>query len=509
MRDKHTPMNTHHYIACDLGAESGRVILGTFREGLLTLKEIHRFSNDPIRVEKSLCWDAPRIFAELKIGLSCVAQHLKDVGDKAAESLSVDSWGVDYVLMDSQDAPLALPFHYRDPRTTAPYAEATEKASETIFAETGIQFMPINTLYQLLAHRQQEPEQINQAKHLLLMADYFQFLLSGIGVAERSLASTTQCYNPQTMRWAQGLLEHFDLPESLFPPLVESGTILGPVLPEIASETGLGSVLVLATCSHDTAAAVAAVPAEKGPDGKNDWAYLSSGTWSLLGVELPEPLINDRVRDANFTNEAGYGGGIRFLKNIAGLWIVQECRRDWRTDGTSYSYEELTEMATEATPFRSLIRPDDVRFLGAGEMTLKICAYCRETGQSVPETPGQFIRCILESLALSYRQTIEQIENLTGRKLRRLHIVGGGSRNNLLNQFAADATGHDVLVGPVEATAIGNLLLQALTLGHLNSLADLRRTVRASFPIRPFVPTDADAWNAPYTRFLNLEIMQS
>jgi rhamnulokinase len=499
-------MNTHRYIACDLGAESGRVILGTLREGRLTLEEMHRFPNGPVQAGDGLRWDAPHLFAEIKAGLARVASHLREAGQGPAEGVSVDSWGVDYVLVGGDGAARALPHHYRDPRTEAAYAGATAgEAAAVIFAETGIQFMPINTLYQLLAQQWQEPERLAGPVTFLPIADYFHFLLCGVAGAERSLASTTQLYNPSTGAWSNRLLARFGLSPSLFPPLVDAGTVLGSLRPDVAAETGLGAVPVLATCSHDTGAAVAAVPAEKGRESDDDWAYLSSGTWSLLGVELPGPLINDRVQEANFTNEAGYGGTTRFLKNIAGLWIVQECRRAWLAEGATYTYEELTQMAADAEPFRSLVHPGDARFLAPGEMPRKVRDFCRETGQALPETPGQVVRGALEGLALSYRQTLEQVEVLTGRMVRRLHIVGGGSRNALLNRFAADATGRAVLAGPVEATAIGNLLLQALTLGHLPSLVDLRRTVRASFPVQPYAPTGADAWEGPYARFQNLE----
>lgn len=489
--------NSHSYIACDLGAESGRVILGVLDGGILTLEEIYRFPTGPLPAGESLRWDVPQIFSELKIGLSRIAPDHK----AKAASLSVDSWGVDYVLMHGE-TPVALPYHYRDTRTDAAYLAAGKAVPPAvIFAETGIQFMPINTLYQLLAHRQQEPEQLAQADRLLLIADYFNALFSGVGVAERSLASTTQLYNPSARVWSEELLSGFNLPLPLLPPLVDSGTVLGPLKPEIAAETGLDSVLqVIATCSHDTAAAVAAVPEEG-----EDWAFLSSGTWSLLGVELPEPLINADVQAANFTNEIGYGGTVRFLKNIAGLWIVQECRRTWLGKGWDYTYEDLTRMAEAAPPLGSLLLPGDARFLTPGGMPAKVREFCRETGQAVPTTPGQIVRCALESLALSYRRTLEQLETLTGRRIQRVHIVGGGSHNALLNQFAANAMGRTVLAGPVEATAIGNVLLQAVTLGHLGSLADLRRTVQASFPIRTFEPADSNAWQEAYARFQQLE----
>ena len=494
-------MTGHSYIACDLGAESGRVILGVLQSGILTLEEIHRFSNAPVRSGDSLRWDVHHIFEELKTGFSRVAACRE--GARAA-SLSVDSWGVDYVLVDRAHVPLTLPYHYRDTRTDEAFRTAFETVpAEAVFAETGIQFMPINTLYQLLAHQQQAPEELAQADQLLLVADFLHALFCGVGVAERSLASTTQIYNPTTRQWSTNLLSRFGLPSLLLPPLVDPGTALGLLLPEIAAETGLpAEIQVIATCSHDTAEAVIAVPEEG-----DDWAFLSSGTWSLLGVELPEPLINAEVKAANFTNEIGYGGTVRFLKNIAGLWIIQECRRDWLAAGTEYSYEELTALAGSAEPFRSLISPADVRFLKSGEMAGRVRQFCRDTGQPVPLTPGQVVRCALESLALSYRATLEQIEALTGRTIHRLHIVGGGSQSALLNQFAANATGRKVLAGPVEATAIGNLLLQAVTLGHLETIADLRRTVRASFSIDSFAPADAGVWQDAYTRFQHMETL--
>jgi len=489
-------INSYSYIACDLGAESGRVILGVLDSGILTLEEVYRFSTGPLPVGESLRWDAPQIFNELKIGLSRIAPHHK----AKVASLSVDSWGVDYVLMHGEK-PAALPYHYRDTRTDAAFLAAGKTVPPAvIFAETGIQFMPINTLYQLLAHRQQEPEQLAEADRLLLIADYFNAQFCGVGVAERSLASTTQLYNPTTCAWSEELLTRLSLPVSLLPPLVDAGTVLGPLNPEIAAETGLNQLQVIATCSHDTAAAVAAVPEE----GK-DWAFLSSGTWSLLGVELPEPLINAEVQAANFTNEIGYGGTVRFLKNIAGLWIVQECRRTWLGKGRDYTYDDLTRMAEAAPPLGSLLLPGDARFLTPGGMPAKVREFCRETGQVVPKTPGEIVRCALESLALSYRRILEQLEALTGRTLRRLHIVGGGSNNVLLNQFAANATGRIVLAGPIEATAIGSVLLQAIALGHLGSIGDLRRTVQASFPIQTFEPADSNAWSEAYARFQQLE----
>ncbi len=488
-------MSAHSYIACDLGAESGRVILGRLDSGRLALEEIHRFPNGATNVLGSLRWDLLRIFDELKAGLKKIGARR----DATVASLSVDSWGVDYALFSEGQPLLGIPYHYRDARTEGPYARVMQSAlPEKIFRETGIQFMAINTLYHFMAEN--EDGLFEMAGQFLNIADYLQYLFSGVARAEESLASTTQMYNPATRSWSAALIDEFRLPAPVFPTLVPSGTTLGPLLPEIAAETGLGGVDVIATCSHDTGAAVAAVPAQ----GGEDWAYLSSGTWSLIGVELPAPLISEKVRAHNYTNEAGHGGTTRFLKNIAGLWILQECRRAWVAEGGDFDYAALNLLAVEAEPLRSLINPFAERFVKPGGMPRKVAGYCKETAQPEPETPGQFTRCIFESLALAYRQCLDEIEMLTGRNIRTLHIIGGGSQSALLNQYAASAAGRTVLAGPVEATAIGNLLLQAIALGHLSSLDALRQTVRASFPVQTFEPLDPDLWKAARARFAGL-----
>ncbi len=484
---------TTHYIACDLGAESGRVMLGTLSEGRLTLEEIHRFPNVTIRLGNSLRWDILRTFDELKKGLAQVARRGVPV-----ESLSVDSWGVDYVWSGLGQDMLAPAYIYRDPRTDATFESAiAQSGKEKIFAETGIQFMSFNTLYQLIADRDASPGLLREADGFLGIADYLNFLFSGVRRAEESLASTTQIYNPATRQWSKVLQEEFSLPPSAFPQIVPSGTVLGPVSEEVQAETGIGSAKVVATCSHDTGAAVAAVPAGDG----SDWAYLSSGTWSLIGVELASPLINDATREANFTNEGGFGGTTRFLKNIVGLWILQECRRDWERRGEQWDYATLNRLAAEAEPLVTLINPDDDRFVKPGDMLAKVESFARETGQPIPAAPGEFTRTILQSLALLYRSTLAKIEALTGRSIAKLHIVGGGSQSALLNQFAANATGRPVFAGPVEATAIGNILIQAVAGGQIASLADLRRTVQNSFPIATFTPEDSADWEAAAERF--------
>jgi rhamnulokinase len=485
-------MSGHHYIACDLGAESGRVMLGTLVDGKLTLEEIHRFANGPVRVNGSLRWDVLRLFDELKTGLAeIVARGIKP------EGLSCDSWGVDYVWLKNGEPFLAPPFHYRD---AARNDGAFERAfaimpADTIFTETGIQFMTINTLYQLHDDLLRRPWIFKCADRFLPMGDYFNFLFSGVAKSEESLASTTQLYSPRKHRWSKKLIRSFKFAKRVFPEVVPSGTVLGPALPDF----DLPGAQVVASCSHDTGAAVAAVPAQ----GKG-WAFLSSGTWSLLGIELKKPIINDRSRQYNFTNEVGFAGSIRFLKNIIGLWIQQECRRAWLKEGHEFSYEELGSLAAQTAPLKALINPNDPRFGNPDNMPQKIADFCRTTGQTPPVTPGEFIRCILESLALLYRKTLDQLEDVTGKPIQTLHIVGGGSQNKLLNQFSANATGRTVIAGPAEATAAGNILIQAIALGHLKDLDELRSVVRASFEVTTFKPQEAEVWTQAYQRFQKL-----
>jgi rhamnulokinase len=485
-------MNPRHYIACDLGAESGRVMLGTLDNGKLQLQEIHRFSNSPARIMGTYRWNTLWIFEELKHGLRKVAES-----GITPRSVSVDSWGVDYVLTRGRQPQLSIPYNYRDPRTERTFEFALKKAgAQRIFEHTGIQFMSLNTLYQFIADLEEMPEILSVADRFLLIGDYFNYLFSGRGVAEESLASTTQVYDTRKRAWSRDLIEFFGFDERLFPEIVPSGTILGPLEPDVAEATGLSGVQVVATCSHDTGAAVAAVPAEG-----NDWAFLSSGTWSLIGVELPAPLINDAVRQANFTNEAGHGGTTRFLKNISGLWLLQECRRAWAKEGTEYGYEELTHLALETEPLRSLVSPNSPRLGRPEMMPRKVQELCEELGEPIPVTPGQVVRCLLESLALTYRVAFEQLRELTGRPLTKLHIVGGGSQSKLLNQASADAIGCTVIIGPVEATAIGNLLVQAIALKDIDSMAALRRTVRDSFPVTTYTPHDRQDWEAAFERY--------
>jgi rhamnulokinase len=483
---------TTHYLACDLGAESGRLILGTLTDGRLTLEELHRFPNGPVKTDGSLHWDILKLFGELRGALKKAGERKLPVA-----SISTDSWGVDYVLLDDDGNLIPPTFHYRDGRSARGVTNAKARADwNTIFAETGIQFMAFNSIFQLAA---EAPERLARARRILLIGDAFNFLLSGVARAEESLASTSQLYNPRTRTWSKLLLERLGLAEKLFPEIVPSGTRLGPLKADLARESGLGAVEVLASCSHDTGAAVAAVPA-----AGEGWAYLSSGTWSLMGVELPAPVITDASREFNFTNEIGFGGSVRFLKNIIGLWLVQECRRHWSKEGRDFDYATLTRLAEEAPPFVSLINPADARFIPPDDMPARIASFCKETGQPLPAGPGAMIRCVLESLALLYRRTLRNMEQLIGKRVERLHIVGGGSQNRLLNQFAANAVQVPVLTGPVEATAAGNILVQAVALGHLPSLAAGREAIRLSSEMGQFLPQDPAPWNAAAERLEKL-----
>ncbi len=484
----------HHYLACDLGAESGRLILGTLEDHRLTLEELHRFPNGAVTEGGSLCWNLDRLKADLKAGLRRAAERQLPIA-----SLSTDSWGVDYVLVNEAGEILKPTFHYRDARCQEGLKRAHARVSqESIFAETGIQFMAINTIFQLAS---ENPERLRGARHLLMIADVFNYLLSGTACVEVSNASTSQLYNPRTRSWSTALIHALELPAHVFPPIVASGTRLGPLRPALAAELGVPPFEIIAGCSHDTGAAVVAVPASAelsaATDSAPDWAYLSSGTWSLLGCELREPLVTDACRDANFTNEIGYGNSVRLLKNIAGLWLVQECRRAWKTEGKEYSYAELVGLAETAVPFRSLVNPSDDRFLSPGDMPAKIAAFCVEHGFPEPRNPGETIRCCLESLALAYATNLRQLERLVGGSFRRLHIVGGGSQNDLLNRLTADACGVDVIAGPVEATAAGNVLVQAMAQNHLPSLASAREVIRQSFPMKRVVPGDSKPWQEP------------
>jgi rhamnulokinase len=483
---------TKNLLAFDLGAESGRGVLGRFDGSRLTLDVLHRFPNGPVCTLDCLHWDVLRLFGETLAGLRRAAAEPGGVA-----SVGVDTWGVDFALLGRGGTLLGNPRHYRDPHTEGVMEAVFARVPrEEIFRRTGLQFLRFNTLFQLAALQRDRSPLLDAAETMLLMPDLFHYWLTGIKVNEYTDASTTQLLDPRARGWAFELLRALELPERLPGSLVPPGTALGPLRTAVATETGLEPVPVVAPATHDTAAAVAAVPAEG-----EAWAYISSGTWSLVGVELAEPLINDAALRSNFTNEGGVGGTARFLKNVMGLWLIQECRRAWNREGKPYTYEELTRLAGEALGGASLIDPDDGVFLLPMNMPAAIADFCRRTGQPVPSGPGPTVRCALDSLALRYRWVVERIEALTGRRLEVIHVVGGGSQNGLLCQLTADACGRRVLAGPVEATAAGNVLTQAMGLGLLGSLRDVREVVRRSFPVQPYEPNDSAKWQEPYERF--------
>jgi rhamnulokinase len=489
------PKDKLNFLALDLGAESGRAMLGQFDGARLRLAEAHRFANGPVCLPSGLHWDVLRLWREITCGIALAAQECE--GELA--SVGLDTWGVDFGLLDRSGALLGNPYHYRDSRTDGMLDEAFRRVGcEEVFERTGIQFMQLNSLYQLLSMVVGESPMLEIAETFLTMPDLFNYWLTGRKVCEFSIATTTQCYDPRAGGWARSLLEKLGIPTHICPEIVPPGTVLGDMLPQVAEEVGT-RVPVIAPACHDTGSAVAAVPATGA-----DFAYISSGTWSLMGAELAEPVINADSLAYNFTNEGGVGGTFRFLKNIMGLWLVQESRRTWAGQGKTLSYDVLTQMAAEAQPLRAIVDPDDGDFLKPGDMPARIRAFCERTGQSVPEGKGAIVRCALESLALKYRWTLERLEEMLGRRLEPIHIIGGGTQNRLLNQLAADATGRRVITGPIEATAIGNVLVQMMALGHIASLAEGRRIVCGSFDVETYEPQGGDDWEEAYGRFLEL-----
>jgi rhamnulokinase len=480
------------FLAFDLGAESGRGIVGLLNGPKLELEVINRFANGPVRVLDTLHWNVLGLYHDMVQTLRLCASVYGPI-----DGLGVDTWGVDFALLGRGGTLLGNPRHYRDPHTEGVMDEAFRRVPRAeVFRQTGTQFMRFNTLFQLLALQRDRSPLLDAAETLLFMPDLLHYFFTGIKVNEFTDASTSQMLDPTTRGWAYGLVRSFGLPEKILGTLVQPGTVLGPLRSSVAAETGLNPAPVIAPASHDTAAAIAAVPASG-----DSWAYISSGTWSLMGVELPAPLVNEAALEANFTNEGGVGGTTRFLKNIMGLWLVQECRRAWERAGTKYSYDELTRLAQEAPPFAFLVDPDDASFILPPNMPAALADYCRRRGQPAPERPGDCVRCALESLALAYRWVLEKLEALTGRRREVIHVVGGGSQNALLCQFTADACDRPVLAGPVEATAIGNVLVQALGLGALGSLAEARAAVRQSFEVHTYAPQNPAAWEAPYESF--------
>lgn len=482
-----------NYLAIDLGAESGRTILGTLAAEKLVLSEIHRFPNQPVRLPGGFHWDILRLWAEVKAG---IAKAVKS-GVKL-DSLGIDAWGVDFALLDRDGNLLGNPYHYRDHRTEGMIETAFHRLPrERIFAQTGCQFSPINSLYQLLSLAENNSPVLSAAQTFLTIPDLLNFWLTGRKVCEFTNATTTQCYDPRWKTWAVPLLEKMSIPTHIFPEIVPPGTILGRLRSSVAEETGAPDLPVVAPACHDTGSAVVAVPAEN-----QDFAWLSSGTWSVLGAEVRQPCLTEKALAYNLTNEGGVFGTWRLSKNILGLWLIQECRRAWQHQGEDYSYDAMSKLAAESDPFIAVIDPDDASFFRPGDMPQKVQDFCQETGQRVPQSHGEIVRVVLESLALKYRFVLERLDELTGTRLAPLHIIGGGTQNRLLNQFTADATGRKVVTGPIEATAIGNLLMQAIALGHLANLSEARAVVRASFSPEIYASQPDSRWDEAYGKLL-------
>ncbi len=493
-------MSEQFFLAVDLGAESGRVMAGLFDGQKVRLEELHRFGNGPVSVADTLRWDVLRLWAEIQTGLGKAVEKF----GKSIVSVGVDTWGVDYVLLSKTGEMLGQPYCYRDPRTKGHMEAAFRRVSRgDIFAQTGLQFMEINSLYQLLAFQQTNPALMAQADKFLMMPDLLHWLMCGSQVVEFTNATTSQCFDARKKTWATDMLRRFELPTAMFPEVVNPGTKLGRLRESVAQRMNLPRLDVVTPATHDTGAAIAAIPTEH--TGKANWAYISSGTWSLMGLELPHAITTPRALELNVTNEGGVDGTYRLLKNIMGLWLVQECRRSFDRAGSPLDYTAMTQQANAAEPFKSLIDPDAADFLAPADMPAAIRGWCQQAGQPVPQNAGALVRCCLESLALKYRTVLGWLEELSGTPVEVIHIVGGGTQNELLNQFTADATGRPVITGPVEATALGNVLLQARTAGSIGSLAEIRNVVRASSTMKRYEPRDTAAWNAAYQRFVSLK----
>jgi rhamnulokinase len=483
------PDAANSYLAFDLGAESGRAVLAHLRSGVITTEEVHRFANEPVEYSGGLHWDVPRLWLELRKALS-------QLQVKELAGIGVDAWGVDYALLGERGQLLENPYHYRDKRTQGVMDQVFRKISkEEIYRQTGIQFMQINTLYQLFAAKRDTPKLLGAAHRLLTIPDLFHYWLTGNAVCEFSNATTTQMVNPRTRAWARSLLEALDLPAELPGEMVEPGTVIGSLGDGLGVNSQIRGTPVIAPAAHDTGSAVAAIRARDGT------AFISSGTWSLVGTELDRPIITEESLKLNFTNEGGVCRTTRFLKNVMGLWMLQCCRRSWRLQLEDYGYRELMELALDEPEFAHLVDPDAESFLHPDDMLEAISRFCARTQQPAPKTPGAYVRAVLESLAFKYRQVILELEHLIQGPIQQIRIIGGGSKSNLLNQFTANVTGRRVLAGPAEATALGNLAMQMLATGAASSLEEVRAMVDRSFPSKVFEPRETDKWERHLTRF--------
>ena len=477
-------MSVSKYLAVDLGAESGRVIVGILENEKIHIEEIHRFPNKQINKKGSLFWNIPELFKEIKEGFSLAVKK----GHTDVESIGIDTWGVDFGLIGKNNQLLELPHTYRDTRTNGIHDKVFEKISpENIYNKTGIQFMQINSLYQLYSIKLSNESLLKESGKLLFIPDLFNFLLTGEKKSEYTIASTSQFLNAVTKQFDPDIFSALDLPINIMAPIVQPGTVIGKLLPDVAAETGLNIIDIITVGCHDTASAVAAVPGRG-----DDWAYLSSGTWSLLGLENDKPVINYEFKD--FTNEGGINNKIRFLQNISGLWLLQEIKKSWEKKGEHFSYEEITKLAEKSDSLISIINPDDSLFTNPPDMIEAVREYSIKTKQRIPETMGDYARSVFESLALKYKSVLQRIEKVSNKNIHKLHIVGGGSQNALLNQLAANATGKQVIAGPVEATALGNIMVQAVAKGKIVSYEKAKEIISDSFPTKVYEPNEYEKW---------------
>lgn len=480
-------------LAFDYGASSGRGILGRFNGGTLELNEIHRFSSDPVMINESFHWDVLRLFHEMKQGIHKCAKN----GEKDIAGIGVDTWGVDFGLLGPSGELLGNPYHYRDSRTEGVIEEACKIVPKReIYEQTGTAFQKFNTLYQLLSMRLKNSPILEKASTMLFMPDLFNYFLTGEKVSEYTITSTAQMYNPKHGDWAKDLLTKLGIPDKILAEVINAGTLVGKVNKGISEELNISDIPVIAVAGHDTGSAVVSVPAVEGK-----YAYLSSGTWSLMGVELPYPIINDTTYKLNYSNEGGINNTTRLLKNIMGLWIYQECKRAWDKTDEVLSFDALEDQAFKSDAFVSLIDPDSDLFYSPGNMPRKVREFCSRTNQKVPESKGAVVRCVMESLALKYRLALEGLEKIVGCNIPAIHVVGGGCKNIMLNQFTANATGRPVITGPIEATAVGNLVCQLLALKEVSNLNEARMLVKRSFPTQEYMPVDCGQWDEAYKRF--------
>ncbi len=487
-------MAEKRYLAFDFGAESGRAILGTLNNDKLTIEELHRFPTGMLVFNGHLHWNIYRFYEELIKSLKIVASRKIKI-----DSIAFDTWGVDFALLAKDGTILGLPFAYRDARNDgADEAFFKIMPREKVYKLTGIQIMQLNSLYQLYAMKQDDSTLLDQTKDLLFIADVFNYMFTGEKKTEYTFATTSQLLNPATKNWEPELFKKLDIPIEIMQEIIQPGQIIGKLTPQLAKETGLEQVPVAAVGSHDTASAVAAVPAEN-----NNFVYISSGTWSLMGIETSEAIVNSKALNYNLTNEGGVEGTYRFLKNIMGLWLLQRCKKDWENQ-KKYTYPELVEIGSKAQPFKCLIDPDDPSFINPDNMPEAIAAYCKATGQKPPANHGETVRCVMESLAFKYRYTLDLLKDISPHPIEKIHIIGGGGQNKQLSQFTANAGGIPVVVGPSEATATGNLLMQALAMGDVNSLSQIREIVRNSFDLEVYQPDNPDEWENAYQTFLTI-----